>query len=149
MPDQPRARLKTAAPGRQAGGMTTDGQDRARARTGRLALAAAALWLAGPVAVGAQPAAPSEPLPIRIRAPEPEPRPTPSKSRLEQLLARREEAARRWQIGICRGCSQSEGALPAGRMIEVSTTRPRASWETTVPAPGPAPAPAPSAASGP
>ena len=121
--------------------MTNDGPDGALSRTGCLALAAAALWLATPIAAEAQTAARSEPLPIRIRAPEPEPRPPAPKSRLEQLLARREEAARRWQIGICRGCSQSEGAAPAGRMIEVSTERPRASWETTVPAP--------SAASGP
>jgi hypothetical protein len=91
----------------------------------RPCFALAAFLAAGTAMAGER----SEPLPITIRAPEP-----PSqKDRLEQLLAKREEAARRWRIGICRGCARDEIAAPAGRMIEVSTDRPRASWETVVP----------------
>ena len=90
---------------------------------------ATALCLGAATADAAEGAAPGRPLPITIRAPEP---PAP-KTRLEQLLAKRDAAARRWQIGICRGCSRGEGVDPAGRMIEVSTERPRASWEITAP----------------
>lgn len=113
--------------------MTHGTRDRALRGTAHLLLTAC---------LGAAPAASAEqaagtPLPIRIRAPNARlpdlraPEPPAPKSRLEQLLAKREEAARRWQIGICRGCSREDQSEPAGRMIEVSPSRPRASWETT------------------
>ena len=113
-----------------------DGMRRRAARATALLLLAAGFG--GTPGLGAERPA-GTPLPITIRAPEaraPEqraPEPPAPKSRLEHLLAKREEAARRWQIGICRGCSRADQAEPAGRMIEVSTARPRASWETAAP----------------
>jgi hypothetical protein len=83
-----------------------------------------------PVAAAAQEAA-APPLPVTIRAQAPAP---VSNDRIAQLLARREAAARRLQYGICRGCLRADASEPANRMIEVSVARPRASWETTVPA---------------
>lgn len=89
----------------------------------------AVLLCLGAAPAVAQGTPPVAPLPITVRAPEP----PALKSRLEQLLAKHDEAARRWQIGICRGCARGEGAAPAGRMIEVSVANPRASWETVAP----------------
>ena len=91
-----------------------------------LCLAALAGW---PLPAAAQDRSPSPPLPVRVRAPASVP-----DDQIARLIARREDAARRLQYGICRGCLRADGSEPADRMIEVSVTRPRASWETTVPA---------------
>lgn len=97
-------------------------------RTRRLCLIAA--LACGPLPAAALDRAPT-PLPVTVRAPAP----AMPEDRLAQLIARREAAAKRLQYGICRGCLRADGSEPANRMIEVSVARPRASWETTVPAP--------------
>lgn len=88
----------------------------------RLLLISAAILV--PLAAVGQEA--GAPLALTVK---PLPSAQPPRDRLEEMIARREEAARRLQIGICRGCLRTEPQRPAGAMIEVSVEHPRASWE--------------------